>query len=97
MLVACNVGVDTVVASAPYTWSSLNALPCPSDTDVRRQRSWNEPNVTRDVKAVLEGASSEMDKARLLASKASHCSDWLYAAYTYPMKPSESPSVCAWA
>ena len=79
MLVACNVGVNTVVASARGTWSSLNALPCLSDTDARRQRSWDEPNVTRDVKAIREGASSEMDKARLLASKASHSSDWLYA------------------
>ena len=35
--------------------------------------------MTRDVKAIREGASSEMDKARLLASKASHISDWLYA------------------
>ena len=64
MLVACNVGVDTVVASARDTWSSLNAPPCPSDTDARRQRSWDEPNVTRDVKAIWEGASSEMNKAR---------------------------------
>ena len=79
MLVACNVGVDTVVASARDTWSSLNALPCPSDTDARRQRSWDEPDVTRDVKAIWEGASSEMDKARLLASKAPHSSDWLFA------------------
>ena len=77
-LVACNVGVDTVVASARDTWSSFNALPCPSDTDARRQRLWNEPNVTRDVKAICEGARSEMDKARLLAAKAPHINDWLY-------------------
>ena len=79
MLVACNVGVDTVVTSARDTWSSFTALPCPSDTDARRQRSWDEPNVTREVKAIWEGASSEMDKARLLTSKAPHSSDWLYA------------------
>ena len=101
MLVACNVGVDTVVASAPNTWSSLNTLPCPSDTDARRQRSLDEPNVTRDVKAIWEGASSEVDKARLLASKAPHSSGVRYksplAAYAYPTKPSDSPSVCAWA
>ena len=66
MLVACNVGVDTVVASAWDTWSSFNGLPCPNDTDARRQRSWDALNVTRDVKAICEGASSEMDKARLL-------------------------------
>ena len=35
--------------------------------------------MTRDVKAIWEGASSEMDKAKLLASKALHSSDWLYA------------------
>ena len=79
MLVACNVGVDTMVASARGIWSIFNALPCPNDTDARRQRSRDEPNVTRDVKANYEGASFEMDKARLLASKASHSSDWLYA------------------
>ena len=73
MLFACNVGLDTVVASARDTWSSLNALPCPSDTDARRQRSWDETNVTRDVQAIWEGASSEMDKARRLASKAVIC------------------------
>ena len=68
-----------MVALARDSWSSLNALPCPSDTDARRQRSWDASNVTRDVKAIWEGASSEMDKARLLASKAPHSSDWLYA------------------
>ena len=79
MHVACNVRVDTVVALARDTWSSFNALPCPSDTDARRQRSWDEPNVTRDVKAIWEEASSGMDKARLLASKSPHSSDWLCA------------------
>ena len=59
-------------------WSSFNALPCPNDTDARRQRSWNKLNVTRDVKAICEVACAEMNKARMLASKASHCSDWLY-------------------
>ena len=62
MLAACNVGVNTVVASARETWSSFNAaLPCQSDTDTRRQRSWDEPNATRDVKAIWKGASSKMD------------------------------------
>ena len=79
MLVACNVGVDTLVASTRGIWSSFNALHCPKDTDARRQRSSDEPNVTRDVNAICEGASSEMDKARLLASKAPHSSNWLYA------------------
>ena len=79
------------------TWSSLNALPCPSDTDARRQRSWDEPNVTRDVKAIWEGASSEMDKARLRIA-AIDCMRYQspLAVYAYPTKPSESPSVCAW-
>ena len=31
------------------------------------------------MKAIWEGTGSEMDKARLLASKAPHSSDWLYA------------------
>ena len=79
MLVACNVGVNTVVASARDAWSSFNAIPCQNDTDARRQRSWDEPNVTRDVKAIWERASSDMNKARLLASKAPQISDWLYA------------------
>ena len=35
--------------------------------------------MTRDVKAIWKGASSEIDKARLLASKAPHSSNWLYA------------------
>ena len=76
MIAAYNVGVDTVVASARYT-SSFNALPCPNATNARRQRSCDEPNVACDVKAFWEEASSEMDKARLLASKAPHSSDWL--------------------
>ena len=79
MLVACNVGVETVVASARDTWSSFKALLCPNDTEARLQRSWDEPNMTRDGKAIWEGASSEMDKASLLASKALHSCDWLYA------------------
>ena len=79
MLAACNVGMDTVIASARDTWRSVNALPCSSDTDARCQRSWDESNVTRDVKAIWEEASSEMDNARLLASKALHSSDWMYA------------------
>ena len=65
MLVASNIGVDTVIASAQDTWSSFNALTCPSETDARRQRSWDKLNVTRDVKAIWDGASSEMNKARL--------------------------------
>ena len=79
ILVACNVGGDTVVASARDTWSTFNAFPCPIDTDARRQRSWDEPIVTLHVKAIWEGANSEIDKARMLASKAPHSSDWLYA------------------
>ena len=79
MPVACNVGVNTVVALARDIWSVLNALPCPNDTDACRQRSWDGPNVTCDVKAIWDGASSKMDKATLLASKAPHSSDWLYA------------------
>ena len=62
MLVACKVGVETVVESARDTWSSFNAITCPNDTDARRQRLRDEPNMTRDVKFILEGASSEMDK-----------------------------------
>ena len=52
MLIVCNVGVDTMVASARDTWRLFNALPCSNDTDARRQRSWDEPNVTCEVKAV---------------------------------------------
>ena len=68
-----------VVASVRDNWSSFNTLPCPSDTDAHRQRSWNEPNMTRDVRAIWKGTSSKMDKEMLLASKAPHSSDWLYA------------------
>ena len=98
MLVACNVRVETMVASTRNTWSSFNALPCPNDTDARRQRSWDEPNVTHDMKAIWEEVSSEMDKARLLASKAPYSSDWLYAIPIWLLtRTSESLSVCACA
>ena len=67
----------------------LNALTSPNETDCRRQRPRDEPNMTRDGKALWEGATSEMDKARLLTSKvriaASGCTRCQspHAAYAY--------------
>ena len=43
------------------------------------QRAWNAPMVVRDCQTLLDNATSDIDKARLLAVKSDHGSEWIFA------------------
>ena len=79
ILSACVAGVDDEVRSARCSWSFINGRPCLSDECAVRQRSWDVPDVARDWNTTWNGSLGEPHQARLIALKAPHSSDWLFA------------------
>ena len=71
--------MDNTVHEARVRLCSMNNLPCPGDEFSARQRSWDAPGITRDWTTIWNYSMSDLDKARLLAIKAAHSSDWLFA------------------
>ena len=52
-----------------------NGIALPVDPSDRIQRVWDAPGITKDKAEVLAAATTDMDKARLLAISAPHSSD----------------------
>jgi len=71
--------VDLAVEVACSAWISLHSIPAPSGATSHVQRAWDAPSIAKDKALVMSSASSNLDKARLLAISANHSSDWLYA------------------
>ena len=70
---------DTHVASARLVWISVSDVSCSQDGNDKTQRAWDSITVMRDFNVVVEQATTDIDKARLLAVQSPHSSDWLYA------------------
>ena len=79
ILSACMMGIDEKVRSARCSWSSSNGLPWPSNECAVHQCSWDAPGVAREWNTIWKGSLGELDQARLIALKAPHNSDWLFA------------------
>ena len=79
ILLNCPSGVDNTVHEAWVRWCSINNRSCPVDECSARQRSWDAPGITRNWTTIWNDSVNNLDKARLLAFKAAHSSDWLFA------------------
>ena len=69
--------VDKVVELARSLWCSRTTTSTPVGPLQTSQRAWNAPMVVRDCQTLLNNATSDIDKARLLAVKADHGSEWI--------------------
>ena len=70
---------DSSVETARQTWSSMYDTDPPAGLSANLQRSWDTPIIQLDMRSVLVAASTAEDRARLLAIKSPHASDWLFA------------------
>ena len=82
ILLNCPSIVDHTVHEARIRWCSINNRPRPGDECSIRQRSWDAPGITRDWTTIWNNSLNDLDKARLLAIKASHSSDWFFVLPT---------------
>ena len=71
--------VDKEVELARYLWCSLTTTSKPVVPLQTSQRAWDAPLVVRDCQTLFDNATSDIDKARLLAVKADHGSEWIFA------------------
>jgi len=71
--------VDRELQCAGLEWSTLHNVPHPSGACAALQRAWDAPSIVNDKALVLAGATSQIDKARILALSVQHSSDWLFA------------------
>ena len=79
LLDPCQDVPETHVASARLVWTSVNGFSCPPDGNYKTQRAWDRITDMRDFNVVVEQATTDIDKARLLAVQSPHSCDWLYA------------------
>jgi hypothetical protein len=67
------------VKTARQTWSSFYDTDQPAGLSAGLQSSWDTPVIQLDMRSVLVATSTVEDRARLLAIKSPHASDWLFA------------------
>ena len=70
---------DKSVTENETRWLAMSEAPKPVAELQHIQKSWDGLIVSNLVTKVLSRASSEADKARLLAASAPHSGDWLLA------------------
>ena len=68
-----------VQVEALECWSQGHNAPPPSAPTSHRQRAWDEPRVAAAADALLEAATDDRTRARLLASKRVESGAWLQA------------------
>jgi hypothetical protein len=73
------VDPDVTVEAARQTWSDMYNADVPAGINVNMQQSWDIPIRHLDMTSVLVAATTAEDRARLLAVKSPHASDWLFA------------------
>ena len=77
-----NSVLDPVVDRAVQFWQNV-AGPVQAGTDApqhpQRQKTWDEPGSKATMQGLIDAASTEPDRARLLAVSTPHSSDWLNA------------------
>ena len=66
--------------AALQVWSQGHSEPPPNPPDAAKQRVWDSVKVKASYRSLLEGASTEQDKARLLALACPESGAWLMAA-----------------
>src|SRR5664279_989185 len=69
---------DISVESTLSTWSERSLAPTPLGAAANIQRNWDAACSAKLKKELLEAATDQRDRARLLASQAAHSADWLY-------------------
>ena len=67
--------VDEQFEVARSLWCSLTITSTPVGPLQTSQRAWDAPMVVRDCQTLLNNATSDIDKARLLTVKADHGSE----------------------
>ena len=67
--------VDKEVELAHSLWCSFTTTSTPVGYLQTSQRAWDAPMVERNCQTLLDNATSDIDKARLLAVKADHGSE----------------------
>ena len=70
-------GVHYAGQEARARWFFANSTSYPDDECSTRQRSWDVPGIARDWATIWNNCVNYLDRARLLALKATHSSDWL--------------------
>ena len=60
-------------------WTSGNAQPCPQGPAAHKQQNWDRPSITADMTHLLNSQTDNLNRARLLATRAPHSGDWLMA------------------
>lgn len=70
---------DVSIPEAEAAWSCLSGSDKPDPESAHKQRSWDIPVARQCETAIWSKASTEVDKARLLAASSPHSGDWLSA------------------
>ena len=60
-------------------WKAISDSPPPSDEVYGKQKCWDRIITKQTFSMLLANCTSQIDKARILASKAAHTGDWLNA------------------
>ena len=71
--------VDKEVELACSLWCSLTTTSTPVGPLQTSQRAWYAPMMVRDCQTLLDNVTSDNDKVSLLAVKADHGSEWIFA------------------
>ena len=70
---------DTTFVEASSNWSQFHGLQAPPAASSHLQGVWDAPNIAKDKATILAAATSDHDKARLLAVTGRRGSEWLHA------------------
>ena len=71
---------DQSVVSVANIWTSVSGTSVPTSKARHIQKAWDRPVAVNHIDQLLSRTANEVDKDRLLAATATHCSDWLQAA-----------------
>ena len=58
-------------------WKAISGSPPPPDEIYGKQKFWGRKITEQSFSMILANCTSQIDKARILASKAAHTGDWL--------------------
>jgi len=70
---------DKAIPGVEVAWSSLSGSAKPATESQHIQRGWNNPVAKHHKAMILTQATTDIDKARLLAAASPHSGDWLAA------------------
>ena len=79
ILQSCHIGTDDVIELTISTWRTRYGADEPSRDSAHKQSAWDKAAIDNAVGILFDNCRDERDKARLLAVRAPHSSDWLHA------------------